>query len=223
VVRRVPAARAAVSQADYSDEFEEIRSCGPELPTNGDGETSTVTPTPSASTPTPGEDGPTSPTTSPGETDPGGSPQTATVSLTPTPTPTATPTKTPTATPTVTPTATPTAVDISVRWQYEDEADYFLFTKDQTLANGSVTYTYEEICAPNLRVKGTGVATVVGNHVSMAGDDDIGDYVLTMDASANGTTLSGVRTRAGWVPVDVVLVKGTHPWPDTACDLDFPF
>ena len=114
-------------------------------------------------------------------------------------------------------------LDISGRWQYDQEADYFLFDKEQSLADGAVIYTYEEICATNGRVKGTGTATVRGNSVSMEGADDISDYLLEMDASPDGTRLSGVRTRSN-VPefpdVHIVLVKGAHPsWTETVCDL----
>ena len=96
------------------------------------------------------------------------------------------------------------------------------------LGDGTVIYTYQEICATDGRVKGTGTATVRGNHVSMRGTDDISPddrnpYVLEGDVSPDGTRLSGVRSRVG-VPglarYEIVLVKGEHPaWTETVCHL----
>lgn len=200
------AAQAAVTQAEFGEEFDKIRSCVgvpptlPPLPV-----TPTATGTPESSTPrTPGA----STTT------------TKTAATPPLPDASAAPSKTPT------PTKTPTpGLDISGRWQYELEAGYFIFEQDRSLDDGAVLYTYEEICATNKRVEGTGTATVRGNSVSMVGSDLIGDYVLELNVSADETRLSGVRTRdepPGFPPIDIVLVTGKHPqWKDTVCHLFF--
>lgn len=109
-------------------------------------------------------------------------------------------------------------------WQYDQEADYFMFVEDRTLGNGSVRFTYKEICQPTRRVKGTGTAIVRGNQVSMSGDDDIGTYTMEAELSSDGTRLSGTRDRREEIPefplYPIVLVKGKHSkWRETVCDL----
>ncbi|MEX2246937.1 MAG: hypothetical protein WEC75_09635 [Dehalococcoidia bacterium] len=108
--------------------------------------------------------------------------------------------------------------DLEGRWQYFQEADYFVFSNLRTLEDGSVAYGYREICQPNERVKGTGTAIVAGDSVSMDGHDDIGTYLLLLTALPDGATLSGVRTRTGLPDFRVTLVKGTFNWSDTACE-----
>lgn len=109
-------------------------------------------------------------------------------------------------------------------WQYDQEADYFIFVEDRTLGDGSVMFTYREICQPNGRVKGRGTAIVSGDQVSMEGYDDISTYTMEARLSSDGTRLSGTRDRREEIPefplYPIVLVKGKHSkWTETVCDL----
>lgn len=107
-------------------------------------------------------------------------------------------------------------------WQYDQEADYFIFVEDRRLGDGSVRFTHKDICEPTGRVKGTGTAIVRGNQVSMDGDDDISTYTMEAELSSDGTRLSGDRIRdyPEFPPYPVVLVKGKHSkWTKTVCDL----
>lgn len=217
VVRRVVAALKAARQADYGEEFEDMISCElippPPPPTPTTAITPTMTPT-STATPLPPPTATAGP--APSTATPGPQPTTAT----PVPPPTTATPGPPPPTPTPTPVPPPTLDRFSGRWQYDGEADYFLVE----LSDNAAVYTYQEICAPTGRVKGTGTATVRGTRVSMIGFDDISTYELEMEASADWTRLSGIRTRppsTGFPPFEIVLVKGTHTWTKTACDL-FP-